>query len=126
MLVRAKIYVFSSFLLEFTDSRVRVLKPNGIFGLGEPMVKSIFFPSDMKDYIPKDFLSCFTTIENTCAAIEKAGFTIIGAGYSEDSQLWWNEYAEYNKFRFDEFEEKKTISLNNDRWLSFGYIIAKK
>ena len=103
----------------------RILKPGGIFGLGEPMIKNIEIPIDMKDYIPRDWLSSFVTIEETCTAFIKAGFTIVESGYAGDAQLWWNEYAEYNKFTSDEFEEKKTISLNEDRWLSYGYVIAK-
>ena len=104
----------------------RILKPDGLFGLGEPMIKSVPLPEDMKDFVPSDWLKCFATIEDTSAAIKAAGFSILEADYACDAQLWWNEYARYNRFHFDEFEEKKTISLNQDRWLSYGYVIAQK
>ena len=116
----------SNYYVECLKEVFRVLKPNGIFGLGEPMVKTTLPPPDMKNSISDEFLTCFATVDETCTAFKEAGFSIEEAGYAEDAQLWWNEYSEYNKFTTNEYEEKTTISLNVDRWLSFGYVIAKK
>ena len=104
----------------------RVLKPGGIMGIGEPMIKHISVPSDMEAHLPTEWRTCFTTIQKTCNDIELAGFSILDAGYAEDAQLWWNEYAMYNRFHSDEAEEKATIATNDDRWLSYGYVIARK
>ncbi len=112
--------------IECLQEVFRILKPNGVFGLGEPMIKDVPLPSDMSGYVPNDWVTCFSTIKDTCAAVIEAGFSILEADYAADAQVWWDEYAKYNRFHSDEFEEKKTISLNQDRWLSFGYIIARK
>lgn len=104
----------------------RILKPGGILGIGEPMIKQSQIPADMDAFVSTEWRTCFATVQETCADMERVGFSIVEAGYADDAQLWWEEYAQYNHFHYDEYEEKKTIALNNDRWLSYGYVIVRK
>jgi cyclopropane fatty-acyl-phospholipid synthase-like methyltransferase len=108
----------------------RVLKPGGIFGLGEPMHFDVEIPEEIESFVTKgeiSFEKCFATIEETKNAVELAGFNNIEADYAEDAKTWWEEYAKYDPFcNSVDDEEKKTIEADRGRWLSFGYVIAKK
>jgi cyclopropane fatty-acyl-phospholipid synthase-like methyltransferase len=108
----------------------RLLKPGGIFGLGEPMHLDKEIPNDIKPFITEgkmSFEKCFATIDETRNAVELAGFKIIEANYAEDATKWWEEYAKYDPFcNSISYEEKKTIEADKGRWLSFGYVIAEK
>ena len=112
--------------LECLREVYRILKPGGIFGLGEPMHFDMEIPSDILPFVSDEWRECFGTIEETLQAVKAVGFTVLESGYAEDAQDWWNEYAQYTKFSSNEFEEKKTIEMNNNRWLSFGFVIAQK
>lgn len=108
----------------------RILKPNGIFGCGEPMHKKVLIPGEIKSFVTSGDLSwenCFKTIDETENAIKVANFKIIESGHAEDSQIWWEEYAQHDPYCQNEnSEEKAAILTDKGRWLSFGYIIAQK
>lgn len=106
----------------------RILSPGGIFGLGEPMHKDVEIPPEIYPYItkgdmPAPWVECFATLEDTIEAVKSAGFKIIEADYAPDAQIWWQEYAEYCP---DPGDDAIVINQDKGRWLSFGYIIAKK
>jgi ubiquinone/menaquinone biosynthesis C-methylase UbiE len=106
----------------------RILKPKGIFGMGEPMHKDVEIPPEILLYItkgdmPAPWIDCFTTLNNTVNAFKSVGFNILEANYAPDAQLWWQEYAIYDP---DPGDDAIVIKKDNNRWLSFGYIISKK
>ena len=71
--------------------------------------------------------NCFATIQATETACSSAGFEIIQADYAPDARLWWQEYAAYDPgCREGLDDERKAIEVDDGRWLSFGYVIAKK
>ena len=103
----------------------RILKKGGVFGLGEPMHFDNPIPDDIADYIKNiGFDKYFTTLEKTKKVVKEAGFSIIDSNYCEEANAWWKEYNEFDPFP-DE-NESKLIKNDNNRWLSFGYIIANK
>jgi len=108
----------------------RVLKPGGVFGLGEPMHFDVQAPEDLKPLVTQGEVSwadCFATIHETVAACESVGFEMIEFDYAPDARLWWQEYAEYDQdCQTDPEGDKRTIQVDNGRWLSFGYVIARK
>ena len=103
----------------------RILKKDGIFGLGEPMHFNVPIPEDLLGYIKAiGFDKYFATLEETKKAVIDSGFTIIQSDYCEEANAWWNEYSKYDPF--PDSNETALIENDNNRWLSFGYIIAKK
>jgi ubiquinone/menaquinone biosynthesis C-methylase UbiE len=103
----------------------RILKKGGILGLGDPMHFDTPIPDDLSEYIKNiQFDKCLITLEETKKEVINAGFTIIESNYCEDSNAWWKEYN-INDPKPDD-DETKLIVNNNNRWLSFGYVIAKK
>jgi len=136
-------YVYSTTTLEmirgmdgeeaYTESLAeiyRLLKPGGVFGLGEPMHFDVEIPADLRPLVTKGELSwaeCFASIQETEDACKSVGFEILEADYAPDARLWWEEYAIYDKdCQTDSEGDKKTIQVDNGRWLSFGYVIARK
>ena len=106
----------------------RILKPRGIFGMGEPMHEDVEVPTEIYPYItrgnmPAPWIDSFTTLEKTVEAFSSVGFEILEADYAPDSQEWWQEYAKYDP---DPGEDAIVINKDNGRWLSFGYVIAQK
>lgn len=108
----------------------RILKPGGIFGLAEPMHLEVDLPDDLEPYVsqvPFPWKECFRSISQTVEAMKLAGFEIIEAGYAPDAQLWWQEYAMHDPFcKLKPEEDPKTLEVDNGRWTSFGYIIARR
>jgi len=105
------------------------LKNGGILGLGEPMHYDTQIPDDLSNYIKNiGFDKYFATLEETKKAVSDTGFSIIESDYCKDASLWWNEYAENDPFcvKEPESDEVKLIKADNNRWLSFGYVIARK
>lgn len=109
---------------------LRVLSPGGLLALGEPMHLDVEIPIDLAllvsqgDHPRTDF---FATIQETEEAALSAGFEILEAGYAPDAHLWWGEYARYDpSSRRDPQGEARTIAIDDGRWLSFGYVIARK
>jgi cyclopropane fatty-acyl-phospholipid synthase-like methyltransferase len=108
----------------------RVLKPGGVFGLGEPMHLDVDLPADLAPLVtqgPGAWANCFATIQDTVTACASVGFEIVEADYAPDALLWWQEYATYDAgCRADLDGERTAIEVDGGRWLSFGYVIAKK
>jgi len=108
----------------------RLLRPNGIFGLGEPMHFDVEIPPDLAPLITQGsdaWVNFFATITETLDAVESVGFEIIEADYVPEARSWWQEYATYDpSCRVDPDGEAHTIGVDGGRWLSFGYVIARK
>jgi len=108
----------------------RVLKPEGVFGLGEPMHFDVDVPEDLYPLVAQgdvSWIDCFATIQETAFACKAAGFEIVEADYASDARLWWEEYAKYDPgCQMEPEGDKKTIQVDNGRWLSFGYVISRK
>jgi cyclopropane fatty-acyl-phospholipid synthase-like methyltransferase len=108
----------------------RVLKPGGVFGLGEPMHFDVDIPADLAPLVTQGsgaWADCFATIQETESACDSVGLEIIEADYAPDARLWWEEYAEYDPAcQMDLDGDRRAIQVDNGRWLSFGYVVAKK
>lgn len=103
----------------------RILKQGGIFGLGEPMHFDAPVPHDLAKHVKSNkWEECFATIEETKQAVLEAGFTVLEAGYCQDADEWWREFATYEPGC--DTDDVAVIQNNNKRWLSFGYVIASK
>ena len=109
---------------------LRILKPGGIFGLAEPMHLEVDLPEDLEPYVsqvPFPWKECFRSISQTKEALKLAGFEILEADYAPHAQLWWREYAQHDPLcKSKPEEDPKTLEVDNGRWTSFGYIIARK
>jgi cyclopropane fatty-acyl-phospholipid synthase-like methyltransferase len=108
----------------------RVLKPGGVFGLGEPMHFDVEIPADLISLVTQEngaWADCFATIQETESACRSVGFEIVEADYAPDARLWWEEYAEYDPgCQTDLDGDRRAIQVDNGRWVSFGYVVAKK
>lgn len=108
----------------------RILKPGGIFGLGEPMHLEKELPKDLIPYVSQfedPWKDCFSSISKTKEFVIKAGFEVVEADYAPDAKLWWDEYAKFDPFCIkDPKGDPMTLKVDNGRWVSFGYVIAKK
>ncbi len=108
----------------------RVLRPGGVFGLGEPMHLETDLPQDLEPYVSQDefpWKECFRDIGSTVADVERAGFLIRESGYAPDAWTWWTEYAAHDPFcKNNPDDDPKTLAIDNGRWTSFGYVIAQK
>ncbi len=108
----------------------RVLKPGGIFGLGEPMHLDVEIPPDLLPYISQNeyaWKDCFRTIHETTDLIREAGFVIIESDYAPDAWKWWMDFADHDPFcKKEPDDDPKTLAVDNGRWTSFGYVIGKK
>lgn len=103
----------------------RILKKGGVFGLGEPMHFDVPVPQDLAEYARRnEWEACFATIGETTQAVLESGFTVLEAGYCEDADRWWREFASY-ELDCDP-DDIVIIEHNKERWLSFGYVIAVK
>jgi cyclopropane fatty-acyl-phospholipid synthase-like methyltransferase len=107
----------------------RVLKPGGIFGLGEPMHLEVDIPDDLEPYVSQSeypWKECFSDLATTVESIRVAGFEIIESAYAPDARNWWLEYAKHDPFcKTKPEEDPKTLEIDGGRWASFGYVIAK-
>jgi cyclopropane fatty-acyl-phospholipid synthase-like methyltransferase len=116
--------------LKCLEEIVRLLKPGGVFGLGEPMHLEVDLPPDLEPYVSQPeypWKECFRGLSRTVAAVEQAGFEIVEADYAPDAHAWWREYAAHDPFCKQKPEEDpRAIEKDNGRWLSFGYVIARK
>ena len=108
----------------------RVLKPGGVFGLGEPMHLNVEIPADLAPLVTQgneSWANCFATIRETETACQSVGFEIVETDYVPDARLWWKEYAEYDPGCQAESDgDRRAIQVDGGRWLSFGYVVAKK
>ena len=108
----------------------RVLKPGGIFGMGEPMHLEVEIPPDLEPYVSQDEYSwkeCFRSLSETKEQVTASGFEIMEAEYAPDARQWWMSYSKHDPFcKKDPKGDPKTLEVDNGRWVSFGYIICKK
>lgn len=105
----------------------RILKKGAVFGLGEPMHYPTPVPEDLAPHVKNNMWEeCFATIEETEKAVLDAGFSILQSGYCEKADEWWREFSAYRPEYDEDDDDKFVIENNNDRWLSFGYVIAVK
>lgn len=112
----------------------RILRPGGIFGLGEPMHLDVPIPANLAPIYtkgggagPEGWAQCFATITETASLCREAGFTIHEAEYAPDAWKWWSEFASHDPHcKADADGEAKIIRQDGGRWLSYGYVIAQK
>ena len=112
----------------------RVLRPGGIFGLGEPMHFNVPIPPDLaliynqgKGAGPEGWAKCFATVEETSEACRASGFEILEADNAPDGWLWWEEFSRNDPFcRANPDGEARIIEQDGGRWLTYGYVIARK
>ena len=108
---------------------LRILRPGALFGFGEPMHLDVEIPPDLSIYTsgssagPDGWAKCSATINETREAFQATGFEIIESDYAPDSWTWWDEFSKYSGV---DGSESDIIQQDGGRWLSFGYIIAKK
>lgn len=110
----------------------RILRPGGIFGLGEPMHLDVPILSDLALIYtkgggvgPEGWSVCFTTVDETAEVCREAGFDIIEAGNAQDAWHWWYEFSKYDPYcKADPNGEAKIIQQDGGRWLTYGYVIA--
>lgn len=116
--------------LECLAEILRLLRPGGVFGLGEPMHLDAPLPEDLEPYVSQGefpWKECFRDIHSTVADVERVGFEILESGYAPDAWDWWMEYAAHDPFcKADPEGDPKTLAIDNGRWTSFGYVIARK
>ncbi len=116
--------------LECIRDIYRVLKPGGMFGLGEPMHLDVEVPPDLDPYISRGeypWKSCFRDLKSTIDEVKAAGFEIVEADYAPDAWQWWMDFAKHDPFcKADPDDDPLTLQIDNGRWTSFGYIIARK
>lgn len=108
----------------------RLLKPGGLLGLGEPMHHDVPIPAELFARVTEgegNYTDFFVTIDATVEAVESAGLEILEADYVFDAHMWWQEFAAHDPFcKANPDGEPETIAIDNGRWLSFGYVIARK
>ncbi|WP_432735350.1 SAM-dependent methyltransferase [Maridesulfovibrio sp. FT414] len=108
----------------------RVLKPGGVFGLGEPMHLDVPIPDDLRPYVTRDefpWAECFRDVRHSAEEVRSAGFDLLEYGYVPDAKDWWAEYAQHDPFCKDDPQgDPLTLKIDNGRWVSFGYIIARR
>jgi len=106
---------------------LRVLRKDGLFGYADPMHLDVLIPPDLAPLVEGEWADCFATLDETVGAFRAVGFEVVESGYAPDARLWWEEYAQYDAgCRANPDGEAKTIEVDDGRWLSFGYVIAKK
>jgi len=105
----------------------RVLRPGALFGYGDPMHMPVEIPSDVAPLVEGDWGKCFATLDETLDAFMAAGFEVVESGYAPDAKQWWEEYAQHDQGCKDDPDgDPRTIEVDAGRWVSFGYIIARK
>jgi cyclopropane fatty-acyl-phospholipid synthase-like methyltransferase len=109
----------------------RVLKPGALFGMAEPMHRGCAPPPELAPLVSEGDLSFDTfvvTPGETAEQFQAAGFTVLDAGHAQDAQAWWEEFAEYDWEcrRNPDSGDRRMIEVDAGRWLSVGYVIARK
>ena len=112
----------------------RILRPGGIFGLGEPMHQDIPLPADLSPIYtkgggvgPQGWADCFATVAETVRLCRDAGFEVLEADHTPDAWNWWQEFVDHDPHcKADPDGEAKIICQDGGRWLSYGYVIARK
>lgn len=112
----------------------RLLRPGGVFGLGEPMHRDVPIPADLYPIYtrgggvgPEGWADCFATAAETASLCHEAGFDILEADYAPDAWNWWAAFTDHDPFcKANPQGEAKVIRQDGGRWLSYGYVIARK
>ena len=108
----------------------RVLQPGSVFGCGEPMHFDVELPNDLAPLVTQGkgcWVDCFETVEHTVESFRAVGFEVLDSGYAPDAQRWWEEYAQHDPGCRDNPDgDPKAILVDAGRWLSFGYVIARR
>jgi cyclopropane fatty-acyl-phospholipid synthase-like methyltransferase len=112
----------------------RILRPGGIFGLGEPMHRDVPIPADLLPMYtkgggvgPEGWADCFATLAETANLCGEMGFNILEADYAPDAWNWWSQFAIHDPHcQADPQGEARIIQQDGGRWLSYGYVIAQK
>ena len=108
----------------------RVLRPGALFGYGDPMHLDVEIPPDLAPLITQGdgcWADCFASLHETVDAFESVGFEIVEADRAPDARLWWEEYARYDpECSADPDGDPRAIRVDDGRWLTYGYVIAKK
>jgi hypothetical protein len=108
----------------------RVRKPVCVFGLGKPMHHDVEFSADLVPLVtqgPASWADCFTSLKETVTVCRSVGCEISEADYAPDARLLWEEYAVYDPgCQLEPHGDRKAFQVDKGRWLSFGYVIAKK
>ena len=113
---------------------LRLLRPGGIFGLGEPMHKDVPIPADMLPLYTggegagaDNWVECFETAQHTAEVCTAMGFKVLEYGEAPDAHAWWLEYCQYDPYCMaDPNGEPRVIRQDGGRWLTYGYVIAQK
>jgi len=112
------------------DELYRVLRPGGVLALGEPVHYDVPLPEDLAAVMPPgeaSWAGCFSTLDAAREAVQSQGFEILEAGHCPDARVWWEEFGRYDPFcKADPDGEPRAIRVDGGRWLSFGYVIARK
>ncbi len=112
----------------------RILRPGGVFGLGEPMHLEGPIPADLAPIYtqrrgvgPEGWAKCFATVEETVEACRETGFDVLEAGNAPDGWKWWDQFSRYDPYCKSNPEgEARIIQQDAGRWLAYGYVIANK
>ncbi|MCP4641801.1 MAG: methyltransferase domain-containing protein [bacterium] len=108
----------------------RVMRPGTLFGYGDPMHLDVEIPEDLAPLVTEGegaWADGFATIDETVDAFRAVGFEVVEADYAPDARLWWEEYARHDvNCRANPEGEPRTIEVDGGRWLSYGYVIARK
>ena len=76
---------------------------------------------------PEGWAECFTTLAESEAGCQSVGFDIVEAAIAPDAWRWWEEYATCDpSCRTDPDAEARIIRQDGGRWLTYGYVIARK
>lgn len=103
----------------------RILKPGGLFGLGEPMCVDMPIPAEILPNCKRyGFDTCFATLNESADAVAEAGFKIVECGYRAEAADWWREHIACGDPDSVYAQDIELMIVSG--WLSFGYIIAKK
>lgn len=108
---------------------LRILRPGGLFGLGEPMHLDVDLPEDLAPLVskgPASFADCLVTVKDTVAACCAVGLEVVEADYAPDAHAWWNEYRHHDPGCKTDLDEARMLDVDGGRWISFGYVIARK
>ncbi|MDT0265110.1 methyltransferase domain-containing protein [Streptomyces sp. DSM 44915] len=109
---------------------LRILRPGGVFGLGEPMHLEVPIPEDLRPYVTRgefSWAACFSDLTTTVSQVTEAGFEIVHAEYAADATAWWDEFARHDPFaKTDPEGDPTTLRVDAGRWTSFGVVIARK
>ncbi len=112
----------------------RILRPGGIFGLGEPMHLDVPIPADLAPIYtkgggvgPEGWAQCFATIAETATVCRDVGFELSEASNAPDAWRWWDEFSRNDPHcKADPRGEARIIQQDGGRWLTYGYVIAHK